>query len=58
MKKRPTRRVRNAALAGMIVAIPFLTAACQIPVGPCTINVLEASGNSVTCFGIINIPLG
>ena len=35
------RRTSRVLLASMIMAIPFATAACQIPVGPCTVTILE-----------------
>lgn len=35
------RRSSRVVLASMIMAIPFATAACQIPVGPCTVTILE-----------------
>ena len=42
------RRSSRMLLAAMIVAIPFATAACQIPVGPCVLTVLEGPTN-VSC---------
>lgn len=35
------RRTSRVMLASMILAIPFATAACQIPVGPCVLTILE-----------------
>lgn len=35
------RRKSRVVLASMIMAIPFAASACQIPVGPCILTVLE-----------------
>jgi len=42
------RRSSRVLLASMIMAIPFATAACQIPVGPCVLTILEGPTN-ISC---------
>lgn len=44
------RRTSRALLASMIMAIPFATAACEIPAGPCTITVFEGPLSLVCTF--------
>ena len=39
------RRASRVLLASMVMAIPFATAACQIPVGPCIVTILEGPLN-------------
>lgn len=42
------RRSSRVILASMIMAIPFAASACQIPVGPCIITLLEGP-TTVNC---------
>ncbi len=35
------RRTRRMVLGAMMLSIPFATAACTIPVGPCNLTILE-----------------
>lgn len=42
------RRSSRVLFASMVMALPFATAACQIPLGPCEITLFEGP-LTVTC---------
>lgn len=42
------RRSSRIFLMSMLMAIPFATAACKVPVGPCVLTLLEGPTN-ITC---------